>query len=318
MDPQDQSRYPFRCKHHKCHGPTPNPKPVYIHLHGTPSVRPEIQMAMLVPLQELFLPAFEGSYDTSFSNEVLHLHKTTLPQLAATIIQPVTTPDLHFHRVPHLASIEGIITGTYAGTPRPRDRAEARGVDHIGDEGPGMSSNGTQSKPEGNITRSVMRAPARAQEGEAFTLVAYTAAAGRLRGKVVLADCGLPLLREGPTVLSPVPQSTRDDEPNLLVGPGGPAAKSGGLPPVPSHNLPPLLHHQQGCGLGMSAPISPPRGQDVPAVLPLRSSRGDGGGLPARCGPDQNASARLALGGPGIPSSNGVLGPLPLLAGYPD
>ena len=58
-------------------------------------------------------------------------------------------------------------------------------MDHIGNEGPSMSSNGTQSNPEGNITRSVIRAPATAQEGEAFTLVTYTVAAGRLRGKVV-------------------------------------------------------------------------------------------------------------------------------------
>ena len=151
-----RSKYPFRCKYHKCHGPTV-PKPVYIHLHGTPSIRPEIQMAMSVLLQELFLPAFKGSYDTSFSNEALDLHETTLPQLPATIIQPVTTPGLHFHCVPHLACIEGIIISTNAGTPRPRDRAEAGGMDYIGDEGPGMSSNGTQSNPGGNITRSVIR-----------------------------------------------------------------------------------------------------------------------------------------------------------------
>ena len=75
-----RSRYPFRCKDHKCHGPA-TLKPVYIHLHGTPSICPEIQMAMSVLLQELFLPAFEGSYDTSFANEALDLHETTLPQL---------------------------------------------------------------------------------------------------------------------------------------------------------------------------------------------------------------------------------------------
>ena len=49
----------------------------------------------------------------------------------------------------------------------------------------GMSANGTQSGPGGIITRSVIRAHATAQEGEAFTLVAYTVAAGRLKGKVV-------------------------------------------------------------------------------------------------------------------------------------
>ena len=37
----------------------------------------------------------------------------------------------------------------------------------------------------GTITRSVIRAPATAQEGEALTLIVYTVAAGRLKGKVV-------------------------------------------------------------------------------------------------------------------------------------
>ena len=49
-------------------------------------------MAMSVLLQELFLPAFEGSYDTSFANQALDLHETTLPQLPVTIIQPITAP----------------------------------------------------------------------------------------------------------------------------------------------------------------------------------------------------------------------------------
>ena len=68
-------RYPFRCKHHKCQGPTA-PKPVFIHLHRTPSIRAEIQTTIL---QELFLPAFEGLYNTSFSNEALDLHETMHP-----------------------------------------------------------------------------------------------------------------------------------------------------------------------------------------------------------------------------------------------
>ena len=45
-----------------------------------------------------------------------------------------------------------------------------------------MSANGTQSSPGGSITRSVIRAPATAQEGEALTLIVYTVAAGRLKG----------------------------------------------------------------------------------------------------------------------------------------
>ena len=55
---------------------------------------------MTALLQEIFLPAFEGSYDTSFSNKALELHEATMPRLASTIIQPVTTPGLHFHHVP--------------------------------------------------------------------------------------------------------------------------------------------------------------------------------------------------------------------------
>ena len=132
---------------HECRGPAA-PKLVLIHLHGTLAIRPEIQQAMSVLLQELFVPAFEGSYDTSFSNEALDLHETTLPRIPATVIQPITTPSVHFHRVPHLASIEGIVVGTDAGTPRPRGRAEARCVEHIGHEGPGMSANGTSPNRE--------------------------------------------------------------------------------------------------------------------------------------------------------------------------
>ena len=37
-----RSKYPFCCKDHKCPCPAA-PRPVYIHLHGTPAIRPEIQ-----------------------------------------------------------------------------------------------------------------------------------------------------------------------------------------------------------------------------------------------------------------------------------
>ena len=144
-----RSKYPFRCKDHECHG-LATLKPVSIHLHRTPAIRPEIQQAISVLLQEIFLPAFEGSYATFFSNEALDHHEATLPLLPATVLQPITTPGVHFDRVPHLATIEGIVVGTDAGTRRPRDRAEARCVEYIGDEGPGMSANGTQSNPGGH------------------------------------------------------------------------------------------------------------------------------------------------------------------------
>ena len=48
-----------------------------------------------------------------------------------------------------------------------------------------MSAAGTQTGPEGVITKSVLRAPATAQEGEALTLISYTMAAGWLKNKVV-------------------------------------------------------------------------------------------------------------------------------------
>ena len=108
-----------------------------------------------------------------------------MPRLASTIIQPVSTRGLHFHHVPHLATIEGIIVGTDAGTSRPQARAKARGVDDVGNKGLGMSACGTQSGPEGTITRSVIRAPATAQEGEVFTLITYAVAAARLKDRVV-------------------------------------------------------------------------------------------------------------------------------------
>ena len=105
-------------------------------------------------------------------------------KLISTIIQPVTTPGLHFHHVPHLATIKGPIVSMDAGTPRPQKRAEAGGVDHTGNEGPGMSANGTPSAPEGTITRSVVRAPATAQEGEAFPLITGSPNGRRLSSSV--------------------------------------------------------------------------------------------------------------------------------------
>ena len=48
-----------------------------------------------------------------------------------------------------------------------------------------MSAAGTQTGPEGVIARSVLRAPATAQEDEALTLISYTKAAGQLKNKVV-------------------------------------------------------------------------------------------------------------------------------------
>ena len=164
-----------------------------------------------------------------------------MPRLNPTVLQPVTTPGLHFHHVPHLATIKGIIIGMNADTPRPKERAEAKGVEHVGNEGLGMSANGTQSGPGGVITRCVIRAPATAQEGEAFIRIAYTVAAGRLKGRR-----RLPLLRGGAVVLLPEPQDARDDESDHLPVPGGPASASGGLRVGCGHPLTPLHYRQQG------------------------------------------------------------------------
>ena len=102
-----RSKHPFRCKDHKCPGPAAL-RPVYIHLHGTSAIRPEIQQALSVLLQELFLPASEGSYASTFSNEAVDLREATPPLLPPTILQPVTTPGVHFHRALHLATILGV------------------------------------------------------------------------------------------------------------------------------------------------------------------------------------------------------------------
>ena len=48
-----------------------------------------------------------------------------------------------------------------------------------------MSAAGTQTRLEGVIAKSVLRAPATAQEGEAMTLISYTKAASQLKNKAV-------------------------------------------------------------------------------------------------------------------------------------
>ena len=59
---------------------------MYIHLHGLPSIWQEVQSAMSVILQQIFLPAFEGSYNKSFSNKALEPREAVMSRLDLTVL----------------------------------------------------------------------------------------------------------------------------------------------------------------------------------------------------------------------------------------
>ena len=47
-------------------------------------------------------------------------------QLPPRIIQPIAQPGVHFHELKHVATIEGIVVSTDAGTPKAEARKTAR------------------------------------------------------------------------------------------------------------------------------------------------------------------------------------------------
>ena len=65
----------------------------------------------------------------------------------------------------------GVVIETDGGTPGLKERAEARGVEAIPDEGPSMTDAGVSNGPQGTQTTASIRAPATAQEGEATALL---------------------------------------------------------------------------------------------------------------------------------------------------
>ena len=72
-----------KCKHHECPGPT-WVRPVYIHLHGTGSIRQEVQDAMAVLLQELFLSESDIIYESVIGSQVLNLYEANMSRLNQT------------------------------------------------------------------------------------------------------------------------------------------------------------------------------------------------------------------------------------------
>ena len=151
-------------------------------LHRADSIRQEAQDAIAALLQHLFLTESNIICGTVISSQVLNPYEVNMNRLDNTYVQPVTTPGPHFHDVPYLATVQGIIVGTDAGTPNPKERARAMELEHPAEECDGMSAAGVQLGPDGEIVKSVVRAPATAQ---AMALIVYVQAASEKAGKVV-------------------------------------------------------------------------------------------------------------------------------------
>ena len=105
------------------------------------------------------------------------------------VIRPNTTPGIHFHEVDHVATVQGVVIGTDAGTPNSEARKAARELNVIDPPEHAMLVAGAQWKvvaEEGTVAMSTIHAPATAQEGEAKSLITYVRAANRLpEGTVV-------------------------------------------------------------------------------------------------------------------------------------
>ena len=72
-----------KCKHHECPGPT-WVRPVYIHLHGTGSIPQEVQDAMPLLMQELFLSESDIIYESVIGSQVLNLYEANMSRLNQT------------------------------------------------------------------------------------------------------------------------------------------------------------------------------------------------------------------------------------------
>jgi hypothetical protein len=107
------------------------------------------------------------------------IRRTAVALLPRTYLEPDPTPGFHLHPLPRLATVAGVVVATDAGTPGAKERARARGMDSIPDEGPGMTAAGVSAAPNGGKTAASIRAPATAQEGEAAALLHHVLATAR-------------------------------------------------------------------------------------------------------------------------------------------
>ena len=140
-------------------------------------------------LQEMYKPNDQVIVAPVFLGAPFSQHELPVATGPRHVIQPKTTPGIHFHEVGHVATIHGVVIGTDAGTPNNEAWKAAREVNVIDPPEHAMLAAGAQWKvvgEEGTVAMSTIHAPATAQEGEAKSLITYVQAANRLpQGTVV-------------------------------------------------------------------------------------------------------------------------------------
>ena len=171
------NKYPVQCKWHKCLKAMAV-RPTAVYLHTPLPIQPEALDAMEEFLRELF-------GDTTPAR----VRRPAVPLLPRTYLKPNRTPGVHFHNLPRLATVAGVVAATDAGAPSVRERKAARGVDELPDEGPGMTAAGISKDAQGGYTTASIRAPATSQEGEALSLLYHIVSVSRIDGVVwVIVD----------------------------------------------------------------------------------------------------------------------------------
>ena len=165
---QRRDKYQVKCKHHACPGPR-NLTDTYVHVHGRDKVRPEVQDAMRELLAELYASKRPGDRCPNSGDGPVRLHAMPVEMGPRTILKPNLTPGVHFHHVTALVSILGILLGWDAGNPSMAERQEAREEDDIEDP-EGMAAAIVQEAGGEVVSRTILRGPATAQEGEALSM----------------------------------------------------------------------------------------------------------------------------------------------------
>ena len=145
--------------------------PTNVHLHAPEPIQPEVLDAVEEMLQELMA----GGCPADVRRPAVTLLPRTYPE-------PEPAPRFHLHALPRSATVAGVVVATDGGTPGAKERAEARGVSSIPDEGPGMTAAGVSINPQGGRTAASIRAPATAQEGEATALLHHVLAVAHREG----------------------------------------------------------------------------------------------------------------------------------------
>ena len=97
--------------------------------------------------------------------------RPNVPLLPRTYLEPDRELRVHFHQLPRLATIAGVIIATDAGAPSVKERKAASGVDELPDEGPCMTAAGISLHAQGGYATASICAPATSQEGEAVSLL---------------------------------------------------------------------------------------------------------------------------------------------------